>query len=165
VDRLDTLFGLAEVAIGMAGFSAIVVIFKRLDSGQWRRDDADRFNGMLIHSMAAAFFCVLPPFLAAFLAEPVTLWRVGSGLLGLQIAVHASLIARLSSTAGIARGVVLAGALVALDFQVLNVTGADAARGFAWYLIGVLWHLLHAGALFVMLVWVRASDVQGDPAG
>ena len=55
----ETLFSIAQVAIGLAGFSAIVVGFKRLESGDWHRADADRFNGMLIHAMCAALFCVL----------------------------------------------------------------------------------------------------------
>jgi len=106
VHELDTLFTLGEVAIGMAGFSAIVVLFKRGDSGRWRADDADRFNGMLIHAMAAAFFCVLPAFLAVLIDAPSRLWVVGSALLGTQIALHTGIVLRLPSTQGPARAVV-----------------------------------------------------------
>jgi hypothetical protein len=158
--ELDTLFALGEVAIGMAGFSAIVVLFKRRDSGRWRSQDADRFNGMLIHAMSAAFFCALPAVLEALIEATATLWAVGSALLGTQIALHAGIILHLPSTRTPTRAVVLLGGLAALTFQLLNVAGVGIPRGFAPYLIGVLWHLLHAGVLFVTLVWVRAEDVE-----
>jgi hypothetical protein len=160
VHELDTLFALGEVAIGMAGFSAIVVLFKRRESGKWRAQDADRFNGMLLHAMAAAFFCALPAVLRALIDATATLWAVASGLLGAQIALHAGIILRLPSTRTPTRAAVGVGGLAALAFQVLNVAGVGVPRGFAPYLIGVLWHLLHAGVLFVMLIWVRAEDVE-----
>ena len=94
----ETLFSIAQVAIGLAGFSAIVVGFKRHESGDWRRADADRFNGMLIHSMCAALFCVLPSILDPFAPSASALWTLASALLGLQIAVHASPVLTLSST-------------------------------------------------------------------
>lgn len=158
--ELDTLFALGEVAIGMAGFSAIVVLFKRRESGRWRAQDADRFNGMLLHAMAAAFFCVLPAFLSALIGAPATLWAVASALLGAQIVLHTGIVLRLPSTRNPTRVAVGLGGLTALGFQLVNVAGVGIPRGFAPYLIGVLWHLLHAGVLFVMLIWVRAEDVE-----
>jgi hypothetical protein len=160
VPELETLFGLAEIAIGMAGFSAIVVLFKRRDSGKWQPSDADRFNGMLIHAMAAALFCVLPAVVHAVPVREATVWTVSSAVLGLQIAAHATLIARLPSTGGSTRAVVVGGGLVAVAFQIGNAADWGLERGFAPYLVGVLWHLLHAGTLFVMLIWVRREDVE-----
>ena len=160
MSELDTLFGLAEIAVGMAGFSAIVVLFKRRDSGKWLPRDADRFNGMLIHAMAAALFCLLPAFVKALVEDPSTIWTIASALIGVQISLQAAVVMRLRSTGGVARTVVVAGALVAVAFQVLNVADWGITRGFAPYLIGVLWHLLQAGTLFVMLIWVRAEDVE-----
>ncbi len=38
---MNTLLTLAEVAITMAGFSAVVVIFKKPDTNTWLKLDAD----------------------------------------------------------------------------------------------------------------------------
>ena len=47
----DVLFTVAEIAVALAGFSAVVVLFKRRDSGRWRAADADRFHGMVVHGV------------------------------------------------------------------------------------------------------------------
>lgn len=161
LSELDTLFTLAEIAVGMAGFSAIVVLFKRRDSGKWLPSDADRFNGMLIHAMTAAFFCVLPAFADVFVS-PAAIWTACSAVLGVQICVHIGIVVRLPSTSAITRAVVLTGGLIAVALQALNVAGRGIEHGFGPYLIGVLWHLFHAGALFLLLIGVRPGDVEGS---
>lgn len=160
MSELDTLFGLAEIAVGMAGFSAIVVLFKRRDSGKWQPADADRFNGMLIHAMSAALFCVLPALVHALAVQPDTVWSLCSSALGLWIAAHVTLVARLPTTGNVTRVIVAVGGLLAVAFQLANVTDLGIERGFAPYLVGVLWHLFHAGTLFIMLIWVRSEDIE-----
>ena len=86
------LYSLAEIAVTIAGFSAIVVLFKRSDSGTWLPSDADRFNGMLIHAMAAVFFCVLPSLIAVFETNEGTIWSIASAVLGVQIVGHSIII-------------------------------------------------------------------------
>jgi hypothetical protein len=159
--ELDTLFALAELAVGMAGFSAIVVLFKRRESGRWLPRDADRFNGMVLHAMAGAAFCFLPAFVDVLTGQESTLWRVCSALLGAQIAIHAAIVVRLPSTSMRARALVAGGALVAVTLQVLSVADLWIPNGFTPYLIGLQWHLLQAGVLFVLLIWVRDDDIEG----
>jgi len=50
---MNTLLTLAEVAITMAGFSAVVVSFKKRDTNTWLKLDADRFHGMILHAILA----------------------------------------------------------------------------------------------------------------
>lgn len=159
---METLYTLAEIAIGMAGFSAIVVVFKRRDTGSWLAEDADRFNGMILHSIAAVFFCMLPAVIAAFSALDTTIWRIGSAALGLQVLIHTLGILTLSSTGTVALFLtgIFGGAVVLL--QALNVSGVFFSGEFGPYLLGVLWHLIHAGGLFVALVWAR-REVIDDP--
>jgi hypothetical protein len=158
----SSLFTLAEIAIGMAGFSAIVVMFKRRDSGQWHSADADQFNGMVLHAMAAAFFCVLPAIIEVFTDDPARIWLVGSAILGVQIIAHTAGILGLASTTRATRTVVVVGASAAVILQALNVFGVGFSREFQPYLAGVMWHMLHAGGLFVMLILVRPSEIQGE---
>jgi len=161
VSESETLFSIAQLAIGLAGFSAIVVGFKR-ESGYWRRADADRFNGMVIHSMFAALFCVLPSILDPFVRSPTALWTFASALLGVQIALHAGGVVALSTTDLIARVVVGALAAGAVLLQVLNVLGVGFDHTPGPYRVGVLWHVIQAGVLFLMLTFVRAADIRDD---
>lgn len=162
LNELDTLFTLAEIAIGMAGFSAIVVLFKRRDSGAWAADDADRFNGMVLHSIAAAFFCILPSVLDVFTGDPAWTWTLGSALLGAQVLAHVVIVLRLPSSSLAVRISVGSMGLLVVVLQLANAAGLGFAREFGPYLVGVLWHMFQAGLLFVSLIWVRAADVEGD---
>ena len=53
----DTLFALAEVAVALAGFSAIVVVLKRGAEGRWTAADADRFPAFMIEALTVSDFC------------------------------------------------------------------------------------------------------------
>jgi hypothetical protein len=156
----DTLLTLAEIAVGLAGFSAIVVIFKRRDAGTWLATDADRFHGMIVHSMVAALLCFVPAAVAVFSDAPRTIWALSSGLLGVQVLAHTLLVLRLASTSGPSRLAVALGGGAVVVLQGLNVLGLGFDREPGPYVLGVLWHLVHAGILFVMLVWVRGEAIE-----
>jgi hypothetical protein len=159
--EFDTLYALVEISIALAGFSAIVVLFKRSDAGKWLPADADRFNGMLIHAMAAAFFCFLPSLISVFSTDEKVIWSVASGILGVQIAMHSLLIWRLPSADFLLRSYLIF-ALGAAALQALNVAEIHYAREFRPYLVGILWHLITAAVLFMNLIWVRAADIQSE---
>ena len=95
----ELLFTVAEISVALAGFSAVVVLFKRRDSGKWRAADANRFNGMVFHAMFAAFFCILPSIVGIFTQKPYLIWSISSATLGIQILIHASVIMRVPTTA------------------------------------------------------------------
>lgn len=155
------LFALAELAVAFAGFSAIVVLFKRRDSGKWLPGDADRFHGMVLHAMAAVFFCALPAIVGVFTTSPDWIWGLASGLLGLQIAAHVILVLSFSTTTGFGRIALGFGLLVA-GLQALNVLEVGFSREFGPYLLGVLWHLFQSGVLFVWLIWIPADAVETE---
>ncbi len=148
---------LAEIAVALAGFSAIVVLFRRTNEGRWRAEDADQFNGMVIHAVFAALFCLLPAMIEVFVQDPRLLWAIASAVLALQIVGHATGVILLASTNPSGRAsMVLGYGLAAL--LALNAAGVGFDRAFGPYLLGVLWHLLLSGALFVLLVWVPADQ-------
>lgn len=153
----QSLYALAEISIAMVGFSAIVVLFRKSDSGTWKAEDADRFNGMLLHSMAATFFCFLPSLLGVFTSDPPLVWSISSGVLGIQVLAHSIVIFRLPSSDASVRVALVFGFAVAV-LQGLNAVGVGYERVFEPYLVGVLWHIVQAGVLFISLVWVRATD-------
>lgn len=159
--EFETLYALVEISVALAGFSAIVVLFKRSDSGKWLAADADRFNGMLTHAMAAALFCILPPLISVFSTDETVIWSIASGILGVQIVIHSVVIWWLPSADLFVRSYLLM-ALGAVILQFLNVAEIHYAREFRPYLFGVLWHLVTAAILFMSLVWVRSDDTQSE---
>lgn len=158
--EFETLYALAEIAVALAGFAAIVVLFKRDDSGRWKRADADRFNGMLLHAMAAGFFCIFPPLLSVFTTDASRVWTIGSIVLGTQIVAHSWKIFRLPSSTVLVQ-ILLVVPVGIVMLQVLNAIGVIYSGEFRPYLVGVLWHVFQSGLLFVSLVFVRESDTQG----
>lgn len=157
----DTLLTLAEIAVGLAGFSSVVVIFKRREGGSWRLEDADRFNGMILHAVAAVLLCLVPMVLEVFTGAGHAQWVAASGLLGLQVAGHSAAIVALSSTGPIARWAVLGTGLAVAALQGANALGLGAPPRAGPYVVGVVWHLVLAGGLFVALVWVPSDSVDG----
>ena len=157
----ETLPSLAEIAITIAGFSAIVVVFKQRDSGEWLPDDAHRFHGMLSHAMFAAFFCLFPSLISVFTADQSLIWSIASSALGVQLFANCIIIFRLPSGGWPARLSLLL-SLGAFALQVLNVTAVYFSHEFRPYLGGVLLHVFQAGALFVSLVWLPSSGIRND---
>lgn len=153
--EMDELYSVAEIAIAIAGFAAIVASFKRRADGSWDGVAGNYFNGMLIHSTTAVLFCVLPALLGAFLSSPQTVWAIASSMLGIQILVHATIIVRLPASGLGTRLLMMIGALVAA----LQAYNALVRAEFEPYLVGILWHVMHAGGLFVSLVWVPAEEI------
>jgi len=156
--ELDTLFNVAEIAVAIAGFAAIVVIFRRRDEGTWEAYDGDRFNGMIMHALVALAFCFLPSVLAVFVDEPATLWAIASGLLSLWTLGHVIGVLRFATTGRAGRIGLTLGLAVAVVLA-LNALGVGFHRAFAPYLLGVLWHVFQAAILFAMLTWVRADQM------
>ncbi len=158
-DETDVLFSLAQVAVAFAGFSAIVVLFGRRDSGRWRRDQADRFHGMVVHAMVAVLFCLLPLLIGVFTPDRALIWNLASALLGIEIVGHVSAVLFMATTTG-----VLVKLFVSIGYlfgmvQFMNVAGVEFDHEFRAYLAGVVWHVIMSGLLFVMLVWVPNEHV------
>lgn len=158
MQSIDTLLSLAEVAITLAGFSAIVVVFKRNQQGRWDVVHADQFHGMVIHAAVAVAFCVLPTALNVFVQDAATTLRIACAVLGVQVCLHSLGVMFFSTTSRLAKGLLSLGLLVGLlQFGVFTDWGAH--REFDLYLFGIIWHILQAGLLFVMLIWVPAKDI------
>lgn len=163
MSEFETLFVLAQIAVALAGFSAIVVTFKRRESGKWVHADADFFNGMVLHSVWALLFCIFPSFVNVFTANSSLVWSVAGALLGIQVLSHATVISFLPSTTRFVGVFTVAGALFVVVLQALNIIGIAFEGEFGPYLVGVLWHLAHASLLFTWLIFIRRADVEDEP--
>jgi hypothetical protein len=158
----DLLLSLAELAVAITGFAAIVIVFRRRESGRWERHGANSFNGMLFHSAAGLFFCLLPATLEAFALEPAAIWRTSSGLLGAVLLLHAPVVA-----IALARGRSLSAraSVLALELPVaatllVVASGRLAPHAAGLFVAAVSLQILQAAGLFLALAFVRREDME-----
>ena len=156
----DNLLALAELAIALAGFSAIIVVLRNNESEKWAPRDVDYFHGMITHSAFATFFCLLPALVNLVVQDTVLTLKVCCALIGLQIVSQAVLVLRLPSSGKLATGAMIFGLLLGLS-QLLIFTAWGENHEINFYQGAIIWHILQAGLLFVMLVWIPHSDRDG----
>ncbi len=153
MENRDVFVVFGEIAVAFAGFASVVVVFRHRDQKRWTYADQTSFRAMLRHSLAAAFFALLPLPLAAFEIGEPALWRSVSGALALYLCLPLYL-----GWVGRSRfplrplAVILSLLCVALALQVANLFSGFPAHGPAPYLAGVFLLLLMAGWNFFRLV-------------
>jgi len=159
-EQTSLLLSLAQLGVAFAGFAAIVVLFGRGDSGRWRdRERANRFHGMVVHSLVAVFFCLLPLLLDAFTSDPSSIWLIASALLGIEIVAHATGVILMPSTMRIRTRAAMSLGYAVAAVQFMNAAGIGFDRAFEAFIVGVVWHVFMSGVLFLMLTWVPHTDV------
>ena len=142
-----------EAGIGIVGFSGIIVAISSRSQGEWPPVERVRLNSLLGSSFAAVFFAFLPFILLSAGIPMVHIWRIGSALFLLSLAVVAVIRFRQFKRASPRMSrqdsatFVFVGGLLALQIVNVAVIGAD------WpYLVGVLGGLAIAAAQFVRLL-------------
>lgn len=154
---IDSLLTLAEIAVAFAGFSSVVVLFRRSDQDRWEGFDRVRFRIMLLASLLAALFAVLPLPLQELGVPHDFIWMICSGGLALYVGGGAVVQFRTRRlfTNPFDRTLSVFFQLVAwgvLACQVLNVIGIGFHRQSGPYVLGVSWLLFQAGWQFYRLV-------------
>lgn len=77
----ETLIGLAELAVALAGFAGVAVALGSRDHGAWHPGDRLRLHFLLESSLTAGGFAILTLVLLHALPEAGTLpWQLGSSL-------------------------------------------------------------------------------------
>ncbi len=158
----DTLLSLAELAVAITGFAAIVTVFRRRESGRWERLGANSFNGMLFHSMTALVFCLLAVVLEALRLAPAVSLRVASGGLGLVLLLHAPIVAFVygGGRAFSARALLVAGELPVAGVLLAVGAGALAQHAAGLFVAALCLQILQAAGLFFALGFVRREDME-----
>lgn len=152
---MDSLNTLAEVAIAFAGFSSVVVIFRRPSDGGWSAPEANRFTGMIVHALHAAGFAFVPQILLYFLPSDAMVWAVSSLMLGISTLLHVFVAGRLElATSRAGAIVVLISGLLIFALQLANLFSWLGPPGPGLFLVGIFWHTAQAGFLFFVLVSV-----------
>lgn len=79
LDYPETLVGIAELAVALAGFTGVAVAFGSRDRGSWHPGDRLRLNFLLESSLTAAGFALLTlVLLHVFPDSPSVTWSIGS---------------------------------------------------------------------------------------
>jgi len=82
----DALTGIAEVAIGLAGFSGLVAAFEQRSGRSWRGDQKARIVFLVALSFGVITTSLLPSAISGFSESPAMVWgipMVSCGLLTL----------------------------------------------------------------------------------
>ncbi len=158
MESSDFFLTLGEIAVTLAGFASVVVVFNRRESGTWERADISRLTGMLASSLMAAFFSMLPVGLqGAGLSEPAA-WSVSSFALGCWMTVGVIVVYRRNRSlpsASYSRALsffMRASMAVAALLLLLNAFALGLSGGPAVYIFAVVLLLAISGVLFMRLV-------------
>jgi hypothetical protein len=155
----DFLFTVAEVSVALAGFAGLVSVVADRLGGRSGELGAHRLRTMLLYSLTATFFCLIPYIcIRAGLAE-IPSWRLCSA--GLFIAWLLVFGRAFPRARRFSRGIpflhlLLAYLGIALSVVGLAVLAANAAGAFGShanvaYLVAIVLLLLAATRLFVRL--------------
>ena len=158
MESSDFFLTLGEMAVTLAGFASVVVVFNRRESGTWDRVDVTRLRGMLGASLNAAFFSMLPVGLHRAGVSEAAVWSVSSFVLSCLmmfiVVVVFGRIRSLPSGSYSRPGFhLMRGSLALMAFLlVLNTFSLGFTGGPAIYILAVALLLVLAGVAFVRMV-------------
>lgn len=167
----EVLLTMAEVAVGLAGFSGVVTAFSR--TRDFPPEDRVRFL-MLVGGTFFVILLALVPFLLELGGMPESeTWRWSSGawLLGLVgcipllVAGRRIIMRRGRPAPGWSISLIVAVSLSAALAQLGNVLGWPYAPGPVPFLLGLVAGLVGSGAIFVYLVLIRPEPNEAVEAG
>jgi hypothetical protein len=165
VQGSEALSTVAEVGLGLAGFTGILVALGR-SSQAFSRPEVLRLLLLLVSSLGSVFLALLPFALHESGLAGAACWRFSSALLGVftagslaflgyQIQRHRGEFGELFS--GVVFAVVSAGSLAVVVLQILNAAGVGAPPRVGPYLFGLIWLLLVASIQFARILFVRRA--------
>ncbi|MEJ2371434.1 MAG: hypothetical protein P8Y07_11385 [Gemmatimonadales bacterium] len=165
MQSLDVASTIAEIAVGLAGFSGLALVLGRR---QDRLTSVEKYRLILLltPSLLALFLAVAPLALLETGIRPPVLWRAASGV---QALICVGLVVGFAPWTGrvmreapeifhwpqftlVAGGYVVNGLL-----QGLHAAGFFGSQNAGIYLVGLVFLLLHAGHQFVRILLVRPS--------
>jgi hypothetical protein len=156
----------AEVAIALAGFTGIVVVFGSRD-GRWSNVDIVRMKAALGASFGTAFLAFVPSTIHLFGIEGSLLWRISSGIflvyvvsvivwqLGHRKTLTDSDWEVLNERGRWLMGTAMIGSVVA---NLCNVLGIGIQPSLKLYFLALLLYMLTGAYLFVRILLVRPRE-------
>ena len=166
MDEPVSLQTIAEVGIGLAGFSGLVVALRR-DRGPF--DDVQKFRLSLLFKLAfgAIFLSFLPDLFASTAIPGMRTWILSSSALLLYSSYL--LWWWISKSRRLARVVpeifnwyafttMSVGHAIVLVLQIGILVGPLATRAPGLYSLGLVWYLVHAAQQFVRMLFIHPRN-------
>ena len=164
----DSLQTIAEISIGLAGFSGLVVALRK---GSGSIDDIQKYRLRILFSLAfgAMFLSLLPDTLMNFGVQDERVWIVSSAATFacsfLFIAwwiVSSRRIARIAPEIfnWMAFSTMATGHTIVLLLQLAIVLGLLENRAPGVIALGLIWYLIHAAQQFVRMLFVQPRESQ-----
>lgn len=166
MEHQDLLQTFAEVAVGFAGFSAVVSIFDRRAENDDPRIRHGRVRVIVEYSLCVVVFSFIPYLLNATLGAEELAWRVSSGALAIVWSVIGISSGRRArrilgrsalSAAPAFSAITTALGYVGAAILALNAAGFSLGSNGASYILGLFFPLLQSALYFLRVV------VRGDP--
>ena len=165
----DILLTLAQISLGLAGFTGIVVAFRQRGVGSWPEFEQVRFKYMLELAVYSILFELLPFLVFNLGVNERLTWAICSGLLALW------LIWRVVQTVRIAAPVKIRlnkywfrvyqwGSGITAVTLCVNMFSALGPPQLGLYLVGLGWMLFYSASLYVRLVLMPISTDEVDPS-
>lgn len=161
MDELSAFETLAQIALGIGGFSGVVVAVSDRSADQ-PRADALRILSLLVVSLGALVLALLPSGLALADVPPSFIWRAGSTVAVVGVLAWGAYFPRRMRV--LPRGVlfptpvwvaVASSSVLNLVAQLLNASGLFPRAAASIYYFDIVWALLFSAAVFVNVVFRR----------
>ncbi len=149
----------AEVAVGIAGFSAVFAAVARRSPNAWHSTEALALSILLMASASAVFASLLPFLLLAAGFSASSTWTAASALYGVWLLGIILLRIRQGEHLGAGTATRRATAVITAAMGTLVLFNAASLHSSWPYLLAVYWQLFVAFTAFLMLLR-GASDAE-----
>ena len=159
----DSLQTIAEVGIGLAGFSGLIMALRR-NAGP--PDDIQRFrlNLLFILAFGAIFLSFVPELLQSINVPEERIWFNASAALFLYSLVllwwwfggsrrHAKVVPEIFNW--YAFTLMSVGHVIVVVLQLAVMLGLFEARASGIFMLGLTWYLIHAAQQFVRMLYIQ----------
>ncbi|HEX5788345.1 MAG TPA: hypothetical protein VFY03_09210 [Woeseiaceae bacterium] len=173
MEQPQSLQTIAEIGIAFAGFSGLVIAFRR-KAGPLTAVHRYRLRILLTLAFGALFLALLPDVLASARIDPVTAWRVAAGIAALFSSVF------LAWWCAVSRRMVRIVPEIFHRFAVIRIVTGHAmmalllwavacgpleAQGAPVYLGALAWYLVHAAQQFWRMLFIQPRERQAQRTG
>lgn len=158
----DSLQTIAEISIGLAGFSGLIVALRK-STGPLTNVQKYRLTILFALTFGALFLSLLPDLLANFRVPGGRIWFDSSAaMFGYSLIFVSWMITGARQIAKVAPEIfhwaifwtLTAGHIVVLLMQVAVMTGFIVERAAGAYSLGLIWYLIHAAQQFVRMLFI-----------
>ena len=164
METSSLLLTVSQLAVGLAGFSAVIVTLNPRPIKEW--DVTDRLNlRSLVQVSFVVLFFSLFPFLLGISLSDEQVWLYGLWLYGVLhfVDVLSFLIKQTSETPTIMRYIAYGGVVIAIGQVIVAWQGNDNLRELI-YAATLVWHLYVVFMSFLMLLYQMRNTRGGSGA-